>query len=1112
MKARKIVLAVLLSLILIVSAVIAVACKPDEEDNGGVVKIDMSKAADWDPLDDTETAYVIRTNSDGKLQLDYTTSNYQFVKRVFVEPVEDYQKVKKLVAKVKMTSNQSEPQLLFKVEGDDTTVEYPEVTVNVTGEYKTYEWNFAKFSNADPYDLTKAARLLICADPGDANAEGSIVFEELYMSSEDIVEANRVALPHKPVVEDYTWNEITATKTSVTEWTPDANGVYTITKSGTTVKASVNKDKVDGDEYTAMIGYIYGDALKTMKSFKIDIKGPSGKTALVKPLDYKDFKVTFDGTVQHFEFDISEQASRSDANFAQSANPQADNKVAILVLNGLNAGKADIEISSASFSTEAAVVDEETTEQVNEITATETTANKGWYDLGDNAYTITKNADNTYNVVFDKKGHEYATMYALVKGAALSTMKSVKLTVVGTAGTHLTFKPFDDNNYQSNFTLKGGEETFSVDISENVKNKDVNSELKVCIIAESGNKTATGEFTIKNLQFSTEEASGPVDPSTLVNEITDTNRKITQGWHGLDVGVYEITADGTAFNVHYKKTSDYNFLRVWVKGNAIANMKSVTFTISGTAGKTILLKPFDSNDLQKTPTFSGNEDKVTIDISSYVAGKTFADKVPFLIAIEPGIATNPEGDFRIISVEFSTEAAPVTKVENNITVDERSVSAGWYDKQDGVYKVEKQQDGSFKVTFDKKGFEYPMLHALVKGGDIAKMKSIKFVVKGTAGLKLIFKPFNQSKPMETEVTLEGTEAGETFVVDISSYVNEKTFATAEDILICAAGGDKTAKGEFTILSAEFSTKADGSAPDYNTNYKEITHESLDVSKWQPASGAESVYKVEEKDGGVDVTVTKSAGMQYVALQSYIWGDHLKNVKTFRIVINGDSGTKLLLKPFNENTPFVLPELEVTLDGTDQTFDVYVDSWAKQADRNFKQRVNFAHENLICILGLPGAETGTQHFTIKSATFIDTDEVTTITDANKAVTSRYYSGDPVYSFKKVAEGVEVSYSKGAFEWPSVRALVTGDAIKTYNKVVFKIKATAEFVCTFKPFDNNDIQLADQKVEVGEHEYTVDYSTIKNNLDTTSNLSILLFVEGGKANVTGSFIIESITFTA
>ena len=906
MKAKRIALAILLSVLMVVSAVLVVACKPDDpKKDDKNVKIDLLNAADWDGFND-ETNYTISNNTDGSLQVDYEKSDtYQLFTRTMVDPIDDLAKIKKLVAKVKMTSDQATPELMFKFEGSDAPAT-AEVTIQVGGDYATYEWTLGQYTTSKPYDLSKASALRVFADPGDATAKGSITFSEFYLSSEDPVAANTIKLPEPSKPADHVWKEITADDTSVVDWEDGGMGVYTITKDASSVKAVVDKDSVEGDTaWTAMISYIYGDALATMKSFRIDIKGTAGTTALIKPLDYHDFDVTFDGTVQHFEFDISAQASRADADFSQKDASTSDNRVAIIALNGAKSGTAELEISLAEFSTEEAKNDTPTpTLEVNEITATNKTVNKAWYDGGDSVYDVEKQSDGSFKVSFDKNGFEYPTVKALVKGSAIADMTTIKFTIRGTNGTKLILKPFDQQKpIETDAVLTGGDDEFTIDISSYVAGKTFDVEEPIVIMAEGGNKTATGEFTIVNVEFGTDAVTPQPDPN--LNEITTSNHSVTK-WHPLDAGTYTATAgaDGKV-NVTYDK-NQWQFLLGTVKGAELANLGLLKVVIKGTAGEEFSVKFLE---IETKHVLTAEETEFVVDYTSKIASTNFNTNNDIVLCANRAEG-HTTGSFEIISAEFEEGTPTVDPDLNVITADNTKITKGWKPMDAGTYTVTANGDG-FKVQFNKTG-QYQFLRTYVKGSKIMDFDTIRFTVKGEAGKEILFKFLGK------ELRFDLTGANDVFDLGYAEKLANQNLEQNLEVLICANSKDnQPLTGEFDLISAEFVE-----------TYNEITAQNHKVTGgWRPLDKDKDYYTVTKQASGAGFDIAYKKVGQYNFLFTNVLGSELANMNKVVFKVKGTAGKEILLK-------FVGKEDRFNLTGGEDTFTL--DFSANKSGKDFTQ--------------------------------------------------------------------------------------------------------------------------------------------------------------------------------
>lgn len=774
MKAKKIALAVLLSVLMVVSFVL-VACDKNE-----ATTIDLKTATQWSN-DRDESVYDVSNDASGNLVMSYDkTGTWQYVKRTLIEEPTDLAKTKTLVFTAAMSEGSH--LITLKFEGGEEPV--PEVTFQINATSKTYEWDVSDKA------VDARARILLFIDGEFVTGTGTLTVSEFYLTSNAINETNKIVPYVAPQADptEIVWNEITATKTSVTEWTADANGVYTVTKDGTSVKVAVDKDTWNGDDaWTGLIAYINGDALKTMKSFKLTVNGTAGKTAMIKPFDSTlEYIVTFTGEDQEIAIDISTLASRADADYSKKDTPTADNRVAILALNGATSGKMDLTIKTAQFSTEE-VEPLAPTHEVNEITATSKAANKGWYDGGDGVYTVTKNSDGSYKIAFDKKGLEYPSVKAFVKGSEIANMTSIKLTVNGTEGTKLIFKPFDQPvPIETNVTLNGGDKTITVDISSYVTGKTFDTEAPIVIMAEGGNTTDKGEFTIKNLEFSTDAA--PVDPN--LNEITAENHKITKGWAPLDEGTYTVTAQEQGFKVQFNKTGTYNFLRTYVKGSKIMDFDTLRFTVKGEAGKEILFKFLDK---EKRFKLTGGNDVIDLGYAEKLANKNLEQNLEVLICANSQDDQPKTGEFSLISAEF-------VETYNEINDQNKKVTGGWrpLDKDKDTYTVtEAAQGQGFDITY-KKTDTYQFLFTNVKGAEIANMNKVVFKVKGTAGKEILLKFAGK----EERFNLTGGE--DTIELDFSANKSGQDFTAIQQLLVVIdSKTEGPATGSFSIIDVEF---------------------------------------------------------------------------------------------------------------------------------------------------------------------------------------------------------------------------------------------------------------------------------------------------------------------
>lgn len=578
MKTRKIVLSLLVCLVMVAALCVGVACNKE-------VKLDLRDASQWGPgvAEGEDDIYVASNDKDGNLVFVFHKNDtYNCTRIMFASfDVADLQKVKTLVVTAKMTTDAPYPALLFKVEGTDDNFDggNVEVKVKATEAYTTYEWDFGG------YDLTKVTRFLIFADPGVAGSSGTITISEMYLTDKEVNSANDATkMPaEEGVTPDPIWGEVTADNPSIGNWVDGTpNNVYTVTKNADgSYKVDVHK-KIGAGQWDALISYVYGDALASMKTFKLVVKGTAGKQILVKPFDNFEKRVTLTGEEQEIIIDVASFTADTSKDYSQKAAPTAENKVVVIGLPDVNTGNDTFTIISAAFSAEeSGIVD---TDIVNEITAENRTANGAWYDSGDNVYTIAQDG-TAFDVTFDKATFEWSTMRAYVKGAAIANMKTLRLTVSGTEGQQILVKPF--NAVEQWHTFTGGEDVVVVDLT---KVADVNFEDKqpIFIFAAPGTPSATGSFRIINMEFSTEEADAPDVPVIQANQYYgDLNMSFNNYWRDAGDNHWTATEADGIWTLAYPANNSWSSIVTEIDLGAV-EMNYVILEVKGTKDTTAI--------------------------------------------------------------------------------------------------------------------------------------------------------------------------------------------------------------------------------------------------------------------------------------------------------------------------------------------------------------------------------------------------------------------------------------------------------------------------------------------------------------------------------------------
>lgn len=246
----------------------------------------------------------------------------------------------------------------------------------------------------------------------------------------------------------------------------------------------------------------------------------------------------------------------------------------------------------------------------------------GWVDNGDSVYTITE-ADGKTTVAYDKGTTEWSTMkYTFTQN--LSNHNLVTLVVKGTSGKQILVKL--NNQYETWVTFDGTEQTVEIPLTYTL--------VDALIFAEGGVAGATGSFEI----ISATVSWVPVP------------QDITTGWLVNDAGTYTLVenVDGS-ITITYATTS-YQFIINNFDAEKVLGLNTLTVTVLGTSGETLLIKPNDSGALEQVVTFDGTEQTFTYTSTGFTKLLLFA---------APGAATLTEGTFTLVSVTLTYVAPEV---------------------------------------------------------------------------------------------------------------------------------------------------------------------------------------------------------------------------------------------------------------------------------------------------------------------------------------------------------------------------------------------------------------------------------------------------------------------
>lgn len=556
-------------------------------------------------------------------------------------------------------------------------------------------------------------------------------------------------------------------------------------------------------------------------------------------------------------------------------------------------------------------------------------------DDPEDAYVVTKGANGGIEIQCDSVGNWMGTRNVLNVDAKTYAKVNVLMFTASadTDNLYVMFK-FEFNGgapaVEVPVVLTTTATTYRVDLT----NIDMTKVFRVLIFVDplNGAKNCNAKLTIPSMYLTDKDATANVTElhadvamAGVPNAITSSDRFIRNWYDRMSGKVYTVTESQGVYTVNYTKKYDTSYygLQALVTGD-MTSFKTFRITLKGTAGETVLVKPFNANAFEQLVTFDGTEQEIVIDITKADVDAT----QPIIIIAAPGSDVGT-GTFQILSTELSTEAAPVVEDPKlNTITDDNKTFGKWFDGGDSVYTVS-EASGVYTINYNKTAHEYASVQAKL-GGDLDNIVAVKFVVKGTAGKSALFKPFDN---FEQRVEFTGEE--QTVEITVTGYNK------ANPIIIMAEGGTAAAEGSFQIIRAEV-VKA-------NPNLNTITADNTKVTKWY----GEAVYTITDGENG-SVNVSKSEkGWQQ--LKADVTGADLANMASFKIVVSGVLNKDIIVKPYDKveakYEPSSEDELTITIDLTGVT------------------DVDYTQTNSILIFFEYADDDAAASFVIKSAEFI-----------------------------------------------------------------------------------------------------------------------------------------------
>ncbi|MBU1145559.1 MAG: hypothetical protein KJ971_06870 [Firmicutes bacterium] len=494
--------------------------------------------------------------SSGTTQVDYTKGvdqGWTFMKSDFV--AEDILGLNTLTIILKGTLGES---IMLKPNDDGAL----EQTVVFTGEEQTIVITAAAFTS-----------MVMFVQPGTAEVSGTF----------EIISAK---LTYIEPCYDFT-----------TGWAENDVNTYNFTtqEDGSVL---VNYTKWSDQAWAFMKNDFVSEEAQDFNTMTIILKGPIGKTLLIKPNDNNSLEqnITFTGEEQTIIITSVDEFTK------------------ILMFAEPNIGlvKGSFEIISARLTyIQPAPIDP----------WVDVVLGDNWEDVDGGIYTFT-DVEGSILVEYDRTSIQTWASINYVFEDNLSRHDTIVIVVNGTAGAQLVIKPNNNGAYEQTITFTGEDQTFTFTLTD--------TPINILIFVDPIIGSLTGSFEIV---------------SCTVTSTMDTLNFI-DGWAENDVDTYTFTPQlDDSLLVNYTKIAgqEWAFMKYLFDEDLALGMNTMTLVVQGTVDKSILLKPNDNSVNEQTVTFTGAEQTVVISLDSFTSMVMFG---------EAGI-TDVTGSFVIISAVLS---------------------------------------------------------------------------------------------------------------------------------------------------------------------------------------------------------------------------------------------------------------------------------------------------------------------------------------------------------------------------------------------------------------------------------------------------------------------------
>lgn len=689
--------------------------------------------------------------------------------------------------------------VLVKLETSDGSVAR-EVQVNANATQQSFDWDLS----AEADLLADLAKIYIFAAPGKTDVVGSILISELMFredaAAEGIIESGFADF----VTPDPNMYDGTGDVFSVMNFYDGGDGLYDVTSENGEYTADYSKP--EGSNVWAFMRADLSGAFSDFARLVFEFTSTADVDVLLKiegTAGNKEVRVTGTGEKQVYTFDLLSLLP------AQLDN---SNKIVIFGAPGVT-GNGSITLHSVRF--EKANVD------INSM---------GWTALDAGVYTPTDNNDGTVTVDYNKvDGNQWSVMVLDIP-AEYQMLNILRMSLSGAEGNNFIIKPNDDGALEQNVTL---------DASGMVDLEFANPDgfTKIVLFAYPNVAPISGQFVITNAEL--DYVAAAFDPTVVV----DFNNE----WSENDAGTYSVTydEDGTASVLYVN--SGWQFMSRSFDIEAVTGLNTLTITLSGQAGKKVLVKPNDDGNLETWVEFEENDKEYTLTFMT----DGFSRVLLFADGGDGGLGT-----FYIHDATLSYTYMPEEINDMNGYV----ITEG---------------DNGLDVAYDKGGNGYAFLgidfDALLTEG----LNTLTVTLQGTAGESVLLKP-NDMGSLETLVTFTDDQPVETVI----------TYDSFTKLIMFAMPGDGTATGSFTLVDVKVSYVA----PDFDGTQTEDVN-----GDW--VSLDDGVYTFTDVDNGIQVDYNKSETQAWSVAIATFDAEAAEGFNALYVKVSGGTaGKQVLLKP------------------------------------------------------------------------------------------------------------------------------------------------------------------------------------------------------------------------